>query len=95
MSPHGLPEALKRLGRLGVWCLGLDGRATTSILGHPLLAQPVAVVVGAEGSGLSRLVAERCDELVAIPMAGDMESLNASVAAALAVYELSRIRGWI
>lgn len=90
-----LPEALKRLGGLGVWCLGLDGSAERSILGHHLLTEPVALVIGAEGGGLSRLVAERCDELVRLPMAGDVESLNASVAAGLAVYELSRMRSWV
>lgn len=90
-----LPEALKRLGGVGVWSLGLDGSAERSMLGHQLLTEAVALVIGAEGGGLSRLVAERCDELVRLPMAGDVESLNASVAAGLAVYELARTRGWV
>ena len=90
-----LPEALKRLASRSVWSLGLEGEATTSLLGHPLLTEAVALVIGAEGGGLSRLVAERCDVLVGLPMVGDVESLNASVAAALAVYELSRARGWV
>jgi 23S rRNA (guanosine2251-2'-O)-methyltransferase len=52
----------------------------------------VVLVVGSEGKGLSRLVAETCDHLVRIPMVGDMESLNASVAAGIVLHELSRRR---
>jgi tRNA C32,U32 (ribose-2'-O)-methylase TrmJ len=57
-----------------------------------LLAEPVAVVLGAEGAGLSRLVGERVDVVASIPIHGPVESLNASVAAALAVYEVARMR---
>jgi len=90
-----VPDALKRLSQLGVWCVGLDGAGDRSILGMDLLAQPVAVCVGAEGSGLSRLAAERCDVVAEIPMAGPAESLNASVASAIACYEVARVRGWV
>lgn len=90
-----IADALKRLDQLHVWRVGLDGRGERSILDLDLLERPVAVCVGAEGEGLSRLVAERCDVLVHIPMVGATESLNASVAAALAVYEVARVRGWL
>ena len=90
-----VPEALKRLGQLGVWRVGLDAGGEQSLFGFDLLAEPVALVVGAEGSGLSRLAADRCDALVSIPHRGSVESLNASVASALAVFEVARMRGWV
>jgi 23S rRNA (guanosine2251-2'-O)-methyltransferase len=90
-----IPEALRRLEQLGVWRVGLDAGGERSLFGYDLLAEPVAVVVGAEGTGLHHLTAERCDVLVRIPHAGPAESLNASVATALAVYEVSRVRGWV
>jgi 23S rRNA (guanosine2251-2'-O)-methyltransferase len=90
-----IADALKRLDQLDVWKIGLDARGERSILDLDLLERPVAVCVGAEGEGLSKLVAERCDVLVYIPMVGAAESLNASVAAALASYEVARVRGWL
>jgi 23S rRNA (guanosine2251-2'-O)-methyltransferase len=90
-----IADAAKRLDQLGLWRVGLDGTADRSLLGLDLLEQPVAICIGAEGAGLSRLVAERCDVLVKIPMVGSMESLNASVASALACYEVARVRGWV
>ena len=90
-----IADALKRLDQLDIWKVGLDGRGEQSIFGLELLERPVAVCVGAEGQGLSRLVADRCDVLVRIPMVGATESLNASVAAALASYEVARVRGWL
>lgn len=88
-------DAMKRLGKLGLWRVGLDGSGERSILGLDLLEQPVAVCVGAEGSGLSHLVAQRCDVVARIPMVGRAESLNASVAASLACFEVARMRGWL
>lgn len=90
-----IADALKRLDQLDVWKVGLDGRGEQSILGLDLLGQPVALCIGAEGEGLSRLVSDRCDVLVHIPMVGGTESLNASVAASLASYEVARVRGWL
>ena len=90
-----IADALKRTSQLGLWSVGLAGESERSILGLDLLGQPVAVCVGAEGAGLSRLVAERCDVLVSIPMVGDTESLNASVASAIASFEVARVRGWV
>lgn len=85
-------EAVARLKKLGLWTVGLDAGGSGSLFGLDLLAEPVAVVVGAEGRGLSRLVADRVDMVVSIPMAGPTESLNASVAAALAAFEIARVR---
>lgn len=90
-----IADTLKRLDQLNVWSVGLDGSADRSLLGLDLLERPVAVCVGAEGEGLSQLVAQRCDVLARIPMVGETESLNASVAAALACYEVARVRGWV
>lgn len=90
-----IPEALRELERRGVWRVGLDAAGDRSLLGLALLTEPVAVVVGAEGRGLARLVRDRCDVVARIPMAGPVESLNASAAATLAVFELARIRGWV
>jgi 23S rRNA (guanosine2251-2'-O)-methyltransferase len=90
-----IADAVKRLGQLDVWTVGLDGDAETSLLGLDLLDRPVALCIGAEGSGLSHLVKERCDVVARIPMVGGAESLNASVAAAIACFEVARVRGWV
>jgi len=87
-----IPEALSRLKDRGVWIVGLEAGSSTSLLGLDLLTEPVAVVVGAEGAGLSVLSAKRCDVLASIPMAASFESLNASVSAALACFEIMRVR---
>jgi 23S rRNA (guanosine2251-2'-O)-methyltransferase len=76
-----------------LWSIGLDQEAEQVLWGLPLLSEPVALVVGDEGTGLSRLVAERVEVRVRIPIAPSVESLNASVAAALAAFEVSRVRG--
>lgn len=85
-------DAVKRLSDAGVWTVGLIADADTSLFGLDLLTAPVALVIGSEGDGLGRLVAERCDMRVSIPMANPFESLNASVAAALACFEVMRCR---
>jgi 23S rRNA (guanosine2251-2'-O)-methyltransferase len=90
-----IADAVRRLGQLDVWTIGLDGGADRSLLGLDLLGQPAAICVGAEGAGLSRLVGDRCDVVARIPMVGGTESLNASVAASLACYEVARVRGWV
>ena len=88
-----IADAVRQLSKADVWTVGLDGESETSLFGLELLTQPVAVCVGAEGSGLSRLVSERCDVTARIPMVGNVESLNASVASAMACYEIARVRG--
>ncbi len=87
-----IPDALSRLKDLGLWLVGLDSGGASELFGLDLLTEPVAVVIGAEGAGLSRLTAERCDLVVSIPMADESESLNASVTAALAGFEIMRVR---
>lgn len=87
-----LVRALGELARLGVWSLGLDGDAEVELADHPLVGEPCVLVVGAEGAGLARLTKERCDARVRLKMRGRVGSLNASVAAAVALYELRRQR---
>jgi len=95
VTVNSVADALRRLRKADVWLVGLDGEADTSLLGLPLLTEPVALVIGAEGAGVSRLAGDLLDQTVRIPMVGGIESLNASVAASLAMFELARSRGWI
>ncbi|MEO6569968.1 MAG: 23S rRNA (guanosine(2251)-2'-O)-methyltransferase RlmB [Ilumatobacteraceae bacterium] len=89
----GLPSALQRMRDAGIWVVGLDDAADRSLFDIADLAiDAVCVVLGAEGAGLSRLVRERCDMIVSIPMQGRLSSLNVSAAAALATYEIARHR---
>lgn len=85
-------ESLSQLSRIGLWTVGLDAGGDKSLFGLGLLTEPVAIVVGAEGKGLSRLVGDRLDVVASIPMRSQTESLNASVAAALAAFEVRRVR---
>lgn len=87
-----LVRTLEHLGEQRVWSIGLDGDASQLVQDCDLFTEPLVLVVGAEGHGLARLTAERCDLLVALPMAGHVGSLNASVAAAVAMYEIHRRR---
>ncbi len=84
-----IAQAIESLKREGVWVIGADATAPQSIY-EGELTPPVALVVGGEGRGLSRLVRERCDRLVRIPMYGATTSLNVSVAAALVLFEVRR-----
>ncbi len=86
-----LVRALTECKREGLFAIGLDADGTTSLDDLALAADPVVVVVGSEGRGLSRLVGATCDLTVAIPMQA-AESLNASVAAAVALAEIARQR---
>ena len=86
-----VPDAVRKLSQMGVWSVGLDAGGDQSLFGLGLLTEPVAIVVGAE-TGLAHLVRERVDVVASIPMADESESLNASVAAALACFELMRVR---
>ncbi len=87
----GLPAALRQMSEHGIWIVGLDDGADRGLYEIGSLArEPICVVLGAEGAGLSRLVRERCDAIVSIPMAGQVSSLNVSVAAAVALYEVNR-----
>lgn len=85
-----LVASIEALKKAGYWVLGADMAGETSFKQD--LTGPIAVVVGSEGSGLSRLVKEKCDFLSSIPMKGNINSLNASVAAALLMFEIVRQR---
>jgi 23S rRNA (guanosine2251-2'-O)-methyltransferase len=87
-----LARMLDLLKDKGVWVVGTDGEAPQTLY-QADLARPLALVLGAEGSGMRRLTRERCDFLVRIPMAGQIESLNVSVAAGVSLFEARRQRG--
>lgn len=87
-----LVRTLKDYAAAGLMLVGLDGRGELDLADLELATSPLALVVGAEGRGLSRLVGETCDLTVRIPLAGDVESLNASVAAGIALAEIARRR---
>ncbi len=86
-----LVAALERLKAAGVWVVGADP-AGSERYDAGALVPPIALVVGSEGRGLHRLVRERCDRIVRIPLWGRVQSLNVSVAAALLLYEVGRHR---
>jgi 23S rRNA (guanosine2251-2'-O)-methyltransferase len=86
-----IARALEELKQAGVWTVGLAGDADKSY-DQLDLTVPTAIVLGAEGTGLRRLVRERCDWLAAIPMTGHVGSLNVSVAAGIALFEARRQR---
>ncbi len=88
----GLPTALARAREAGVWTIGLDSGGDTSLFDLALAVEPVALVLGAEGRGLGRLVSERCDVTASIPLRGALGSLNVAAAAALACFEVARRR---
>ena len=88
----GIPGALQILARAGVWTVGLDVSAPASLFTLDLADQPIALVLGAEGQGLTRLARARCDVLVSIPRHGALGSLNVSAAAAVASFEVARRR---
>ena len=86
-----LGRALDQLKQTGLWVAGLEVHGGIPI-NEADLSGPLAIVVGSEGSGLGRLVREKCDLLVRLPMAGPTESLNAAVAGSIALYEAFRRR---
>lgn len=86
-----LATILDKLKKLGVWCYGLD-QSATQLIYDTALTGALALVLGAEGKGLRRLTKERCDGLIAIPMAGSVSSLNVSVAAGICLFEAVRQR---
>jgi 23S rRNA (guanosine2251-2'-O)-methyltransferase len=88
----GLPAAMTTLSGAGVWTVGLDAGGDRTIFDLPVADEPVALVLGAEGPGLSRLVRERCDTIASIPLLGVLDSLNVSAAAAVACFEVARRR---
>ena len=87
-----LTQTLKELKKRGVFIVGLDGDGDVSLPGLELADRPLVVVIGSEGKGLSRLVTETCDAIVSIPISSATESLNAGIAASVALYEISKLR---
>ena len=87
-----LNSTLKAFKERGVFVLGLDGGGDTALPELALAGEPVVLVVGSEGKGLSRLVTENCDAVVSIPITSTTESLNAGIAASVALYEISKLR---
>ena len=90
-SVTNLARAIDMLKERGIWVVGTDAEALQTLYGADL-RRPLAMVLGAEGAGMRRLTRERCDFLVRIPMAGQVESLNVSVAAGVALFEARRQR---
>lgn len=86
-----LPALLDGLKKRGIWVFGTAADGSTPLYGADLKG-PAAIVIGSEGGGMGRLVAQRCDFLVSIPMRGKLNSLNASAAAAIMLYEAVRQR---
>jgi len=86
-----LARTLNELKERDIWVVGTSDRAERSIYDVDL-TRPVALVLGAEGTGMRQLTGKTCDELVRIPMAGAVESLNVSVAAGVCLYEALRQR---
>jgi 23S rRNA (guanosine2251-2'-O)-methyltransferase len=84
-----LARALDTLKEIGYWCVGLDASAGQTLAALDL-DRPAALVLGAEGAGLRRLTAERCDHLARLPIDEGTDSLNVSAAAAVALYEFAR-----
>jgi 23S rRNA (guanosine2251-2'-O)-methyltransferase len=87
-----LTTTLKDFKKQGVFILGLDGGGDVSLPALELADRPVVIVVGSEGKGLSRLVTETCDQIVSIPIEAATESLNAGIAASVALYQVSTLR---
>lgn len=88
-----LTQTLKDLKKQGVFVLGLDGGGDVRMPDIELADRPLVIVIGSEGDGLSRLVSENCDQIVSIPISDATESLNAGIAASVALYQISTLRG--
>lgn len=84
-----ITESIKKLKEFGLWIYGLDMDGSKELYNEKL-SGPIGIVVGNEGEGISRLVKENCDVLIKIPMTGKINSLNASVSAAISIYEVLR-----
>ena len=86
-----LSRTMKQLQKQGVWIVGTAGETDTCLY-DTKLAGPMALVMGAEGKGMRRLTRENCDQLVKLPMAGTVSSLNVSVATGICLFEMVRQR---
>ena len=89
-----ITRALDDLKKRGLWCVGLSEDAELTY-DKANLTGPIALVVGNEAKGITRLAREHCDVLIKLPMRGHVESLNAAMAGSVALYEIWRQRGWV
>ncbi len=89
---NNLPRAIGELQEAGLWVYALQAEPGATLHTEADLRGPIGLVVGSEGQGVGRLVRERCDGAIALPMRGQVESLNASVAGSIALYEALRQR---
>jgi 23S rRNA (guanosine2251-2'-O)-methyltransferase len=89
-----LVQALKQLKQQDIWVAGVENDASAGLYTQANLGGAIAIVMGSESKGMSRLVKETCDFLVKLPMRGQVESLNASVAGGVVLYEVWRARGF-
>lgn len=87
-----LTQSIKSFKKAGAFVIGLDGDGSVQLPDLDLATEPLVVVVGSEGKGLSRLVSEQCDAIVSIPISRATESLNAGIAASVAMYEIAKKR---
>ncbi|BDZ37521.1 23S rRNA (guanosine(2251)-2'-O)-methyltransferase RlmB [Microbacterium suwonense] len=87
-----LTALLKEFKKQGVFVLGMDGGGDVMLPKLELADRPIVIVIGSEGKGLSRLVAENCDQIVSIPISAATESLNAGIAASVALYQVATMR---
>jgi 23S rRNA (guanosine2251-2'-O)-methyltransferase len=89
---NNLGRAIEALQEAGLWVYALQGEASAALYTETDLRGPLGLVVGSEGQGVGRLVRERCDGAIRLPMRGKVESLNAAVAGSIALYEVLRQR---
>lgn len=89
-----LAASIEAIKQEDIWVFGLEESPQAELISDVDLNRPVALVVGAEGQGLRRLVREECDLLLRLPMRGGLDSLNAAVAGSIALYNLWEARGW-
>jgi 23S rRNA (guanosine2251-2'-O)-methyltransferase len=89
-----IPSTIEELKERGIWVYGLDMEGEDEYYNVDING-PIAIVIGSEGKGIGRLVKEKCDSLLRIPMKGKVTSLNASVAASIMIYEVLRQRGMV
>ena len=86
-----LSRTIQQIKKRDIWVVGLDGNMESSIY-NVNLTGPIAIVVGSEGKGIRSLIKKNCDQIVSIPMSGNIESLNVSVATGIALFEIKRQR---
>ena len=89
-----LAQTMSLLKQKGIWIVGLEKSLEAQSLSQVRLDGPMAVVIGSEGSGMRQLVRKSCDILLQIPMRGQVESLNASVAGSVVLYKIWEVRGF-